>query len=511
MTIYLNAGVVRTQEYIARTSGADDGQLRRRRGASQMITDATAAATFNPLGWQANHETYHVEGTVHLRRPGPQNPGTDISALTAQVLTCLREALPMAHLEASWAVGATYSDVIQDLRDARAGVGTPPEAWPANRGVLVWIPQVREDPFALRCNACGLGVVMDDPEESGDPTLCRDCIERNNKGRRAHSKSGGVQAPALATPAKRSLEAVSALVGQDLAPAQDLTALSQLPTAHLAKHNHLATIYADGNSIGTLFDRLRPELAQSMSIALDTAITTAGHEAVAAIQRHSRPGTLAAEVTTLAADDAVITVPACLGWPFVLELVQAFNDSMTRWGLENPGEVENLPSLTAGIVFSHVKHPIEDAITAAFEVLRGAKSAVSGKTSAISWADLTESGRSDNRRDVATTRARTTPWFTDHRHLIEACAVLPNHQQHKWIRDITTARAANPPLSDETIVNHLTREARRLGIDLPDLHRDDQTSALTDVIAAMSIARWWTSLDEQGQSAETDPDQGGTR
>ncbi|MDN5789582.1 MAG: hypothetical protein L0H25_01760 [Micrococcales bacterium] len=481
MKLYLDVGVTRIQEYIGRTAGADEGQLRRRRGASRMVTNATDAGNFAVLGWQPNDETYTAEGVAHLVRPmaAPTQAECGIG-LVEQVLIRLREALPHAYLEASWARAETYAEALNRLESARRLLGTPSLNMPDGRGALAWLPPVREDPYASRCGSCGLAAAESAVTDRKSQPQCDDCILRDSQGRPAGAR-GPVGADRQ-TPEEQTLAAVSELVDAPLRPVRDLNQLGRLPRRAVEKKNHIATIYADGNNVGALFEGLSPAQATRVSKALDASIKHAGRFALAQIHPSCDPAYLPGVVTTLAADDVLITVPASCGWAFAIHLVDAFNEEMASAMSREmrDSDLGAAPTLTAGVVFSHYKHPIEDAINAAETVMRSAKKATNGAAAAIGWADLTQTGTSEH------SPSRPLQWFAGNRGLIDHVAGLAASQRQKWMRDISTAIQEHVP--DETITGFLSDEARRLGLRAPGLEQ----LPLDDVIALLQIVRWWT-------------------
>ena len=371
MGVYVDAGVIRIQEYLLRTSGADDRQLRKRRGASLMVADATSPGAFADLGLVPNPESYHVEGVAHLRAVGPDgpNPAGRARVLADEAAQRLRSALPHAYLRVSWAVADSYPAAHPLLAAARDGGQRG-----GSSGSIDVLPALREDPFQDRCRSCGLSAA----EESRQ---CEDCDRRDG---RVAAVAGNASHH---TPRSRALEEVSARAGQALRPPKDLSTLADLPRDRRAKRNHLATVYADGNGVGRLFERITDrDEAKELSTAIDEAIRHAGAQALHALLAWCDPGVLPAEVTVLAADDALITVPAPLGWVFVRELVSTFDQAMAETPVvarlvadaEAQGRPQARPSLTAGVVFSHVKSPIERAIQAADTAMRRAKRAPPG-------------------------------------------------------------------------------------------------------------------------------------
>ncbi len=473
MPVYVDVGVQRIQEYLTRTSGADERQLQKRRGASRMVTDATHASGFADLGLQPNRESYHIEGVAHL-------VSDTISAEAARDLALraadrLRKALPHAYVQATWASGDTYSAAHPLLDAARQG-----RADPAVAGSLEFLPEVRDDPFGGRCKACGLA-------SAGSAEQCPDCDARDRAG--ARQAADPAAAKAHPTPEEQVRAAASKVAGRTLAPVAHLTQLAKLPRDHSLKRNHVATVYADGNSVGQLFHGLSDRaLAQRLSRDVDDAIRAAGAQALTDLLPEcagdrlpeGAGGVLPAVVTVLAADDALVTVPAPLAWQFTCELIELFNRAMaaSEAVAELTADGGVLPTLTAGIVFSHLKEPIETAITAAADTMRLAKRA-HPRQAAVGWTDLTHPGA---RADHAPLQ-----WLTGHRRLLDRLCVEPASARTQWERDLDDARAESIP--EERLAAFLHTEFTRTG------RRALAEAALptADLARLLSAARWWRS------------------
>lgn len=466
-TVFVNVGVVRVQEYILRTSGADERQLQRRRGASRMIAAATKAERFRPLGLTPNDETYEVEGVVHLKLDIAPDIGITASPniVAAQALQALREELPHAHLVASWAAAESYAEAAKPLKEAFTG---------GSNNRVVSIPPLREDPDQSSCRMCGIGVV-DRDRSAPDKSECLDCQQRLEMGAR---HSGG-------SPEDLLIE-LFAERGHVLNRARDLTELAHASTLAGSKRNHLATVYADGNSMGALFDRVTPEDAPQLSRAIDDAIHHAVTTGINAILPGCSTSTFPAWVTTLAADDAVVTVPASVGWRFVTALVEAFNSAMAKdptvTALKRADDQIPIPTLTAGIVFSQVKSPIETAIRAADGAMRIAKRRYPGR-GAIGWGDLTVSSED--------TSCRPSEWFTTNAQRIDAVAVLPGHQRAEWQRILAIGKGTQP---DGVVRATLANQAQRLGLRA----FTDHSLTLDDIDALLGIARWHLTSSGRG-------------
>jgi hypothetical protein len=454
MNLYMDVGISRIQEYINRTSGSDEHVLRKRRGASTMVAEATdvdalsKALAVHGVIAQRNDETYDTEGVAHLLIT--DSGGLDETQIADLVLAWMREQVPAAYLEVSWAAGADFAAVLDELRRQRESGNS-----------LVWLPRSRDEALSRRCKSCGMGTADHGSE-------CSDCRTREDKGQRGKSRAEDVLTSAL------NLKAV-----------KDFGELAKLPgrVDEAAKTNHLATVYADGNGVGALFKQLhdRPQLARELSELLDAATKAATIQAINALPTS---GKLPAVASVVAADDIVITVPAAWGWQFALALHAAF-DAEIQAGFEAASqdlqELEGRkPSLSSGLVFSHYKSPIEIATIRAATCLRAAKKSVSGEEAVICWTDLTQESESRN------WPCRLLSWFAQHRADLDAVAALPGSKRKYYERAL--AVLANDP---QLLVAYLDDDAKRTGkaaavgafIDGHD------TSQLAD---ALSIADWWS-------------------
>lgn len=459
MTLYLDVGVVRIQEYLTRTSGADEGQLRRRRGASRMVSAATDAANFSCLGLAPNLEAYHVEGVVHLKADDESAAGPSLADRAARQL---RRQLPQAYLSASWAFADNYAAAHTLLESARRGRVTS-----GRSGTLEVLPPLREDPFAARCKGCGLAPAT-------ERELCLDCSERD--------RAGGATSN-VATPESRALAAVSKLADRRLSPVKDLSTLAGLPVAAHEKSNHLATVYADGNGMGRLFAGIHDrETARLLSTDVDEAIRAAGAQALHDLLPYCTPGVLPGVLTVLAADDALITVPAPLAWPFARTLISVFAERMAASDVagsltDEAGASIPCPSLTVGITFSQVKSPIETAIRTADDAMRRAKQEHPG-VAAVGWDDLTHP-------TATTTRPVTADWLEQQQELVEAMVRVPGSGRQGWERVIRDADWGH--VDDARLRQFLRHEFDRLGHHV----LSDADLAGPEVATLIDLARWW--------------------
>ncbi len=482
MTLYVDIGVVRIQEYITRTSGSDEHQLRKRRGASRMVTEATDVEAFASLGFIKNPETYTAEGVDHLQRSGGSqtDPLPQIPLLVAQV----QHQLPHAYVEASWCEAGTYREAHDRIRRVRERGELAPND--AGLGLIRAVPAFREDAHAGRCMSCGLGTAV----QAG---TCPDCSLRDAKGK--NDDKQGRKGKNRDTAESRALAKVAELTGQMIVRPRDLNTVAKLPRGGDAKRNHLATIYADGNAVGALFDAITDsEVAIEVSGAIDAAIRDAGATALASVVDSCRTQVvrfdpkamvLPGVVTVLAADDVLITVPASFGWRVATTLVRTFNESVERVINEDHAIRDLLrtsdlamPTLTAGMCFHHVKSPMESAIRAADAAMREAKKAARRKSS-IGWTDQTHPAPSILWKQM--------DWLTQKSGWLNEVAAIPGHQRAKWERDIETA--VQREIDDARVLDFLRAEATRLGVTA----FEDSALDVPSLRSALALTRWWGS------------------
>lgn len=495
-TYYLDIGVIRIQEYINRTSGSDEHVLRRRRGASRMVAQATHVASitedFNTrlaadfTGWtlEPNDETYDTEGVAHLKLERASGASGGVDDLATALLGQVRAIVPQAYLRASWAAADSYGQALPQLKAVLRGEARQEAT------ALDVLPPFRDEVLSARCDSCGQAVAA----VQGN---CVDCRRREELGGR------DVVDEAL-SPQDEALR-VLRVNWPGLSQARDLSSLAGLPKhddpgqGGSGKRNHLATVYADGNNVGAIFRALAGDLerAKRVSEALNCTTKGSGHQALADLiglmhmdGRCQQSVTLPGEVTTLAADDVLITVPASYGWRFVRTLVGTFNADIAEALKEE--DLAVMPSLTAGICFHHCKMPIEEAVSMAFGAMRDAKDACRGTESAIGWTDAT-SGEP--------VRTREFDWFTGHLEGLAEVASMPHSQAAKYEQFLAQLSGNDPG----RLVEFLRKEAARDGAQAwigtwlvheaaePTSNLDLATETLRALDDALSLRDWYPS------------------
>ncbi|MGH3168985.1 MAG: Cas10/Cmr2 second palm domain-containing protein [Trebonia sp.] len=251
----------------------------------------------------------------------------------------------------------------------------------------------------------------------------------------------------------------------------------------------MATVYADGNAIGALFDRIAghgdPRLKERASEAISKATREALRAATDAVLGADRGEPLPVIPHIVGGDDLLVSVVADRAWRFTIAYLDAFG---TR-AREIPGAPRELfdpvpPTASAGLVLAHAKFPFRRAAELAADRLRAAKREFRGASPAIAWLDVTRDGE----RPPADRHAWTLENLCG---LDGALAALRTDVE-------PSGRAVLERLVDVTqpavSLARLREHARRLdraGVVEPFLAGPDPAAATARMADALSVARWW--------------------
>lgn len=406
MTAYVGIGAARIQTWLLRTPN-----LAGMRGASKALSAATANAQVKE--WLHNRldlgsvglvdEAGDVDGVVVV-----QTDLKNADVVVRQILTHLSGELPGLEWEAWWCDASSYLDAyaLANRDDERVER-------------LTWLPATQDVPVLRSCECRH--------EPSGAQPLTwpgketrfsgADCAVRHAHHPRSVAGLGGGKTP-------ESASLWSAIPGT---PPDDLTDLARrggvggsAALAHGRKdsRNHTATVVADGNAMGRLFELIADgskitDLGGFRSLAV-AALNTAAADAVLAGARRITPvlggepreghpePVMAVIPHFVGGDDIFVSVPAPLAWEFVATLALAFGElqatldralkDLSNSGVQLPSLEEAVKgvSLGVGLCFSHASHPIAETHAAAERAMQAAKKAGAGASSVIGWTDLTE-------------------------------------------------------------------------------------------------------------------------
>ncbi len=388
---YLDVSAVRIQDWLTRTP-----DLKFRRGGSVLLTEATARDIWEkemPPGVRWNDEAGELDGVVALVvadsvADAEARHSLELAART--VALRMRAAMPYCPVQAVTGTGDSYAAAYEGMEQARRDGSLVVDSPPAPPEAIVAKP----------CDQCRSaaavrpGVIIAGADRDRQD-LCLDCHARFE----AAGGTKGDQLRRSPLPERRMKEALKAAGMQVQGFPDNFKAMAtagQLEQDNAA--TQLALVYADGNMVGAFLSEAarsarrsgRPAKADIVP-ALDQATLAALADAI--IDRFrgwSRPPVLA---NLAGGDDLLVSVPAIDAWLFVRTLLEAFGrhiDAATRgW----PGPVrDQLPSLSAGLVFHHLTAPFSDVVRLAGEQLRAAKNARRGTEPTVAFLDLTADG-----------------------------------------------------------------------------------------------------------------------
>lgn len=455
MTTYLDVGVVRIGEYVARVP-----RLRSIRAASAAISATTEAARQSAgrgalSGCRVHEQAGQADGVLHLVVDGDAP-----DSVARAVLGVLRSELPGADLEARWADGTSYTA-------ARAEMFAPGRV----TGRLRWLPPTLEDPVLRPCSSLdgpdgGCAQRPANPDADG---LCDDCAVRARWAESAQdSRAWQLLHDSLGARPPRDLQALCR--GFDKPPAS----------------NHLATIAADGNGVGQMFTRLLGTSAGDaaeavrLSAALSAATEQAFVDAVAGLG--VTDGVAPVIPIVLGGDDLVVVTAAAHAWPFVRRLQRSF----TRAIDDNLAETGRGVSMSAGVLVHPQKHPVAQSVAMAEQLMRRAKAAHAGALAAAAWADLT---RDDPSPASLATRPAVTTDVLDHQHdTLVALGSLPGSTRSSLVRAIDELQEAQVTAS--TAAGYLGHQAARVSAAdaVAPFIAPDADVGLAD---ALDLTRWY--------------------
>ena len=389
---YVCIAAVRIQQWISRTP-----KLVLNRGASRALAEKTGPdrlmrlLVHRPLagGVRLADDAPDVDGVIVLRVDDPEP--TTARAVAGWLRRAVADELPgvewkaWAHQAASYAVAKVAAD---------RGL--------TSHGEWHFPPIELDVPFANACGGCRHEYAVETtklPGENKDVLLGSDCLDRLASSARLANATRGMTFDDLArTGGVASEEAVPQTVGRR------------------AANNHLATIAADGNRVGAVFEHLArmpssPFAHQrgetTVQAALSALLELATRDAVANAGCVGDPKARypSAIVHFVGGDDVLASVGARFAWEYVTALLTKF-DEVFKSGLAalveaakgagalNDAEADEVTklgegvSLGVGIAFANRTHPFADCADMAHRALSQAKASGRG-AAAVSWVDLT--------------------------------------------------------------------------------------------------------------------------
>jgi hypothetical protein len=108
---------------------------------------------------------------------------------------------------------------------------------------------------------------------------------------------------------------------------------------------------------------------------------------------------------------------------------------------------QDVPSLSAGLLFHHYAHPFSDAVALAFAQLKSAKHDTNGRHPAVTFLDLT----ADGAHRPAHRQVCTRDWLAEHADVLGALAATPTShratliEQHRGLNLVGRYRRTSEP------------------------------------------------------------------
>ena len=484
-TMYVDVAAVRIQQYIGRTP-----RLKGQRGASAWLSWATSSDQLTnvlrdsqPLrasGAEVNPEAGQADGLISVRFSGDADPRLVAAALAAY----LRSVLPGLEVSGLWGAGPSYLEAYRDqmkpLREDPPLVSLPPSAgFPP----LESCAECRADPVAGQ-------IAIHEEKAIG---VCLDCLARYQDLYREPGLAAQPHGKGQGPPGKLPIYQEEARLARTLgrAPvagtAQDFGDLAALGGPETWR-NHVATVYADGNAIGSLFDRIAghgdPRLKERVSRAISDATRQSLLDATEAILGGDPGEPLPVIPHIVGGDDLLVSVAADRAWRFTVAYLDAFRqharDIPDVAGLIGPVP----PSASAGLVFAHMKFPFRRAAELAAERMRAAKRQFRGTSPAVAWLDVTRDGE----QPPPVLRA----WALDDLlELQDALAALRADVEPSGRAVLERlVDVSRPAVSQARLREHARRLDRGPAIEA-FLAGLDPEAGTARMAGALSVARWW--------------------
>jgi hypothetical protein len=450
LTILLHGDADAIKEYVFETSS-----LPQIRGGSQLLVECEEEVK-KQLQAFGGSEIYCSGGSFLFALPSDQAETakravervylekTGAATVTVVYEQNLPPDPPDAPPTGSWAQRLWQAYLVQDGNNK-----TPPT--PFARRVAFLAGQLREaksqkgrspfweaPPFGLRCDLCGKRVAAEiwRSPEGEEKRLCPVCWTRYKAGR------GGGQFNERF---------------KEWAEHQGLTIAAQHPVDldHLVQsarsHQYLAFLYADGNDIGGLLQRVSDEKElQGLSKILRSAAEEALFEALGKVcgQALSGAGYWPFEIVHIGGDDVTLLIQAGYAWEVAVEFLERFEQKLNQ-GLRD--KLEKLAgwriTASAGITVADPKYPIRYLEKLAADVLKKAKKRAKENPhipcSAVNFLWLPNPVAAESadpllayyepRKDVAlTTRPYTLEQARSLVDLAEQATKMPRSLRHRW-------------------------------------------------------------------------------
>lgn len=450
---YLDVGVVRIQQWLSRTP-----QLRGRRGASTLLRKATKndevqtkLAEIAELA-MPQKETGEVDGVVSLQLH--RSDEQSVQRVERAIVNHLREQLPAASLKTTLRKGPSYVEA---------------RTQPSPLSETEWLAALAEWPPGRPCQSCQVWPATTteyDRVENKDLAICEDCRQRReNAGYNTSSKhKPGPEKDLVKHAAERHLV-------PDLPDEFQSLAIMDDP-----RETHVATIQADGNSIGSFIATARCKArdeVREIPAAIQEATWAALLDAIEDITTPAeRDRCLPVIPHLVGGDDVLLSVPARRGWTFARTFQQRFTERLDESGKVPEPLRDDIPTASIGLVFHHHTAPFFAFTELSEKLLDQAKREHRGMRPALAWQEVTQDGMEPVQRTSIL-----------HEDLVDCWPAL----QELWELQQSTRQRLAMLLNDPASFNeHVAR------MDLTSTV-DRFEKGPIDLQSALKMVRWWQS------------------
>ncbi|MFI8774865.1 Cas10/Cmr2 second palm domain-containing protein [Gordonia sp. NPDC062954] len=248
----------------------------------------------------------------------------------------------------------------------------------------------------------------------------------------------------------------------------------------LARGEHLALIYCDGNKVGDFITTavghgVGPD---TIAPAINNGTIDAVAEALVEMHREIPAMPIRAVPHILGGDDVQITVPASAAWAFTRHLLKSFSSRVPAEVGKDLAKGRGLPdiSMSAGVVFFHRSTPMRDVLDLAEGQLRHAKQHVRGREASVAYLDIP----ADGQEAPPTRRPYRIDDLDKWSELLDEVASIPPAQRATLLDLVRSNR--------HTEARARARWAGHTCID----ELESMEPAALDIRDQLEIARWWS-------------------
>ena len=360
-------------------------------------------------------------------------------------------------------------------------------------------PFIEAFPFGKRCDICGKRVAEEEityteariPETK---RLCRVCLHRHKTGRKG--RDWGFQ--------EFAQEHGWTITAQ---PAKDLNILVES-----ARRSYLAFLYADGNNIGGLLQRVKDEQEfEALSYGLREGTKRALFEALWEVCRPAleREQIWPFEILNIGGDDVTLLIQAGYAWEVAIAFLKRFEQYVRQIVVEKlgywPQAWPERITASVGIAVADAKHPVRYLEALASDLLKRAKKvAKEADTSAIDFLWLpnaiavTEAKMMDDlyrRGDlVLTARPYTLAQAKKVQSVVDVLSRWPRSLRHRWGEALDRGRSASLGLILYDLARRMNEKREEVDRLLDTLQ--DLTRSLGGPADVPMGYLWWESRED---------------